>query len=506
MALTVDLYTFDKPKNSTKLPTGTPQTLSCVLKDSCSILDPALEIQTLTTPQGFNYAYIPSFNRYYFINDWTYERGLWTAHLTVDPLASWKSYIGSRQYVVRAYQTDAGLPAKNELIIDNAYIAQASNVISQYAQTASPYVSDLDNGTYIIGIINNDPDSTGAVSYYAMSQTSFGALRNYLTSETNWSSLDTVFQAAMKYSFDPFRYIVSALYLPFSMSELPIGDTAMPALRLGWWTTPTIPGFTCYDLNSQPIFTKTGSMGIPKHPDAPAYGRYLNLNPYSRYMMIFRPFGEQALDATYLSDVNGTDPSTLYWTMKVDCITGVGILEVFNSQTAQNVDSPFQTFRASVGTPVQMAQITQDLIGSAMNIVTTVVSAANAVAGAAVAGAGAVATGGVASAAAASMLIGGGVSIIQGAYQAFQCALPQMSSQGSNGSYVEYAYTPHIFAQHYRITTPDPEHFGYPFYRAVNVSSLRGYVQCANVELQAPCTAQEASDIKSLMEAGFYYE
>lgn len=506
MAISIDLYTFSKAKNSTKLPTGTHTTLSCVLKDDCSVLNPIIELQSLTSPQTYNYAYLAIFNRYYFVDDWSYNKGIWSAHLAVDPLASWKSYIGSSQYVVRAYQTEAGLPAKNELIVDNAYIAQASNVISQYAVSTSPYVSNLSSGTYIIGIINNDPDSTGAVSYYAMTQASFGALRQYLTDETNWSSLDTVFQAAMKYSFDPFRYIVSALYVPFALSELPIGNTAMPALRLGWWTTPPITGFICYSLQSSPIFTKTGSLGIPKHPDATAYGRYLNLNPYSRYTMIFRPFGEHALDATYLSDVNGTDPTTLYWTMKVDCITGVGILEVFNSQTAQNVDSPFQTFRASVGTPVQMAQITQDLIGTAVNVVSTVVSAANAVAGAVVAGAATAATGGAASAAAAPMLISGGVSVINGAYQAFQCALPQMSSQGSNGSYVEYAYTPHIFAQHFRITTPDPEHFGYPFYREVNVGQLRGYVQCANVELQAPCTAQEANDIKSFMEAGFYYE
>lgn len=506
MAFNVDLYKFDKVKNSTKLPTGTHYTASCVLKDDCSILNPVIEIQSLSAPQDYNYAYIQKFNRYYFIEDWSYNKGIWSAHMAVDPLASWKTYIGARQYVVRAYQTALGASAQDEMIVDNAYISKSTNVISQYAESTSPYVSDLSQGTYIIGILNNDTDSTGAISYYAMSQASFAAFRNYLSSETNWSSLDSIFQSIMKYSFDPFRYIISALYVPFALSDLPTTGTAKSSLSMGWWTTASITGLTAYNLTANPTITKTGTIGIPKHPDAPSYGRYLNLNPYSRYTLVFRPFGEQALDSSFLSDAGGTNPTTLYWTMKVDCITGVGILELFNSSAAQSADSPFQTFRASVGTPVQLAQITQNLIGSAVNIISTISSVAGSIAGAVAAGAATAATGGAAAPAAAPMLIGGSSSVIQGAYQAYQCALPQVSTQGSNGSYVEYQYTPHLFAQHFRITNPDPEHFGYPFYRAVDIQSLSGYVQCASVELKAPCTSQEANEIKSNMEAGFFYE
>lgn len=508
MSITIDLWNFSKARNSTKIPSGTPTSLTGVLKSDTSMLRPSIEIQTLQSPQGLNYAYVSTFNRYYFIEDWSYDRGIWTAHLNSDPLASWKTSIGnSAQYVVRAYQNAIeGTPARDDRIVDNAYITKFQNVISQYSQTESPYVANISLGSYIIGIINNDTGSHGAVSYYAMTQSAFGLLRQYLTSETNWDSLDTVFDSVFKYSFDPMRYIISALYVPFSISDLPTDQIPRAILSMGWWNLPVIPNFSYYKINANPIMSKTGTFGIPKHPDAGTIGRYLNNNPYTRYTMIFRPFGEQALDSTYLSDAGGTDPQTLYWTMKVDCITGVGVLEIFNSTEAQNVDSPFQTFRASVGTPVQLAQITQDLIGSAVNVISTVVSAANAVAGAAVAGAATAATGGIAGASAAPLLIGGASQVIQGAYQAYQCALPQLSSQGSNGSYVEYAYIPHLFAQHFKISSPDPIHYGYPLYRSVTISGLTGYIQCNNVKLDIGCTSEESDTIKAYMEAGFYYE
>ena len=46
-------------------------------------------------PSFYNYAYISDLgNRYYFIRDWTVSEGhLWTAHMEVDVLASWKASI-----------------------------------------------------------------------------------------------------------------------------------------------------------------------------------------------------------------------------------------------------------------------------------------------------------------------------------------------------------------------------------------------------------------------------
>lgn len=68
-------------------------TLSGNLKEETSILNPVVLIE-IEDPAEYNYAYIPEFNRYYFINDIVSVRnGIWRISMTVDVLMSFKSSI-----------------------------------------------------------------------------------------------------------------------------------------------------------------------------------------------------------------------------------------------------------------------------------------------------------------------------------------------------------------------------------------------------------------------------
>ena len=67
--MNVIFYSHLKRSNSTKLPSGGTE-IACVLKDDCSVISPVLEIKTATLPD-YNYAYIPDFGRYYYVNDWS---------------------------------------------------------------------------------------------------------------------------------------------------------------------------------------------------------------------------------------------------------------------------------------------------------------------------------------------------------------------------------------------------------------------------------------------------
>lgn len=63
------------------------------LKDETSVTNPVV-IMELENPTGFNYAYIPEFGRYYFINDMVSVRtGLWKISMKVDVLESFKNNI-----------------------------------------------------------------------------------------------------------------------------------------------------------------------------------------------------------------------------------------------------------------------------------------------------------------------------------------------------------------------------------------------------------------------------
>ena len=90
MGIAVEFYTFSKNPNSTKQPNGDGTIYSCNLIEPCSVVNPVIALAIQTKPYGFNYAKIPEFGRFYFVNDWTYSGGRWIATLNVDVLASWK--------------------------------------------------------------------------------------------------------------------------------------------------------------------------------------------------------------------------------------------------------------------------------------------------------------------------------------------------------------------------------------------------------------------------------
>ena len=117
MAFTINLYSgFTKKLNSTKQPTTVTTALTGELKRECSVEKPVIEFIFEGNPSGYVYAYIPAFNRYYFITDWKYNITTWEAYMEEDYLASWKNYIGNTHaYVERAASDFDGN------IIDNLY-------------------------------------------------------------------------------------------------------------------------------------------------------------------------------------------------------------------------------------------------------------------------------------------------------------------------------------------------------------------------------------------------
>ena len=66
---------------------------SGTLREETSIISPVV-LMELENPSSYNYAYIPEFGRYYFINDIvSVRKGLWRISMRVDVLESFKNYI-----------------------------------------------------------------------------------------------------------------------------------------------------------------------------------------------------------------------------------------------------------------------------------------------------------------------------------------------------------------------------------------------------------------------------
>lgn len=98
-------------------------TINGVLRDECNIIDPVINLE-LPNPPVFNYIYIPTFNRYYFVKEFDFVRtGLYRLKLHVDVLMSYKDAIKNLECLITRNEhrynkyISSRLPTKNNIEI-----------------------------------------------------------------------------------------------------------------------------------------------------------------------------------------------------------------------------------------------------------------------------------------------------------------------------------------------------------------------------------------------------
>lgn len=76
--------------------------LSGTLRDDCSIIDPVIAVESVVGSNiaKCNYAYIPEFARYYYINNIVCRGKLFELHMHVDVLMSYRGDIRSNNAVI----------------------------------------------------------------------------------------------------------------------------------------------------------------------------------------------------------------------------------------------------------------------------------------------------------------------------------------------------------------------------------------------------------------------
>ena len=93
MAFDIELMYNNEPMNKIKKTPSTIQTVSGVLRDESSVVDPVILIET-SNPIAANYAYISEFSRYYYIRNWEAVRnGLWRCTMHTDVLKTFSEGI-----------------------------------------------------------------------------------------------------------------------------------------------------------------------------------------------------------------------------------------------------------------------------------------------------------------------------------------------------------------------------------------------------------------------------
>lgn len=456
--MNVTLYTFSKRPDSTKRPPQGGLMLSATLKDSTSLLSPVLLFALSGNPTPYNYAYIPDFGRYYYINDWKAAAGMWEASCKVDVLASWKESIGaSTQYVLRAEAESDGT------IIDTLYPTKGA------AQVVTDYMLPVweEGQTFVVGLYGDNGATIGGISYITLTPAEMKTYMAAILGIGTWTNSipAEMGEEVFKTIFNPIQYVASVMLFPFVIP----GEHTTRNLKFGWWDF----SLSCGIITERTLTTTTGLGALPKHPQSAARGEYLNASPYTKYTFWAPPFGEVELDTPVLLDCDVAAVN-----MTVDYITGK-CTGVFVGKNNEGTKYLF-TRTAQLSVPVQLSQITAGTgVGS-------VVSSAVALGKDAITG----------------NALGAGENVGDMA----SAALPKITTIGTNGDFSQYGLTQHITATFLTVVDEDTDGRGRPLCKNRVISSLPGFIQVSDAKVAFDCTPAETAEIVSYMEGGFHYE
>lgn len=487
-------YYHRKKVNSTALPIqGTFK--NCSIKDVSSLINPYIEIaENLSAAPPWNYCYIPAYNRYYWIIEWTWERGFWSAELSVDALASYRETIfNSTLYVVRSASNYDGN------IIDKIYPTKIDNELIR-VPLAQPWSVDVipTNGTFVIGVIAPGGGYFGSMNYYAMSQSGYAKLCDYLSSQAVTTeegfNEDDCSLALQKALVDPFQYIKSCKWIPLAYNDTNFKGVHRTSIPIYQWSvdvgacTQLVKCYGSVEFN----------VDMRRHPQTNDRGMFVNYEPYTNINMFLPPFGTFPLDTTY----TGINRSGFQVSMLVDYITGGGAYYVQVLDPESRQCGIIANGYGQVAVDMQLSQVNTSMMGLAFTkagvgvdelvsglslgqMTPTDTIGENPISN----------VGGI--------IRNAGMQSIGNAVQA---RFSKAVTSGTQGGFSSYAHVPYIDYQFFTLVDDDITEEGRPLMKNVRLGNLSGYCICKNGDVAIGGTAQEQNAIKTYLESGVYIE
>lgn len=466
MAFTVTLWQYNKRTNSTARPSTSGMVATCVSNETLDMANPVLPLNIGATanPTRYNYAYINAFERYYWITGWEFSGGLWIATCSVDVLASWRTEIGQQTcYVGRAAADFDGRLMDTTYPNTADFTVRSSGYILRDTDQL-PWTTDGTTGTYVMGIIGRG----GAVNYWAFPQSNYAAfMREVFNYNYGFE------QEQIKAVFNPIQYITSITWLPFGYQS-----TGTTSVEFGWWTIGG-PGSGGYLLGTGQVHSFSATIALPKHPQQ-ARGVWLNGPSNTRYLLKVPCYG--------VLDIQGADmldSTSVTLSVDVDMPTGAAILYVKPSAAPANT----QVISYQAGVPVQVSQITSNMLGQGINALRNNGGLVGRIIGDALAGAAGGLQGTIGSIGAISLDMG-----------------DKVSSSGTNGSRAAAMIDGELITICQLIAEENLEDRGRPLCQRRQLSSLPGFQQVLDTDIQIACTAEEMDSIKGYLAGGYFYE
>ena len=480
MSVGIDFYKMSKSVNSTRLPDENTESIhySGTFKNGTNILAPTVVLNASGGITYYNYCYIPAFDRYYFVVNWTYVEGaFWEATLSCDVMASLKSIIGaSSQYVERAYSEWNGFAE------DSLYPGLSMAPVQSLAISAGYNVF----GTFIVGISGcaNGGSTGGGTCYFAFSQSQMNSLISLLVDMTTYSGLS----GENLFYFNPFQYVTSVRWYPLTLAAVTTTN-----LNLGFYELMTGAPVANEVYNIPQV-----SFLVPEHPQAASRGRYLNAAPFSTHRLYLPGVGELPISFDALS----ANTRSVTITGSFDPITGTIIYKLINDGNVIAIATGI------FGCDIALSQVSISNVGHFTGSWFEAVSKAGHAAADTLTQAGQ-STGG-----ALGDFFGNlGFSTnqaVSGVADSLRNSQIQPSISGQDGNRAMYWTSGEyiLFSQFVQMAADDPARNGRPLMAPRTISALSGYVktQNAHIEGNGSFTLPECQRCEMIMNGGFYYE
>lgn len=476
------ITTGGKVENSTKVLDFTGvQPYECFLKTPSSVERPEI-ILTVFIP-GAKYAWIPDFNRYYFIENITViHNERFSYQLSVDVLGSYSNEIKLLSYLAsRSSAGSAMLPDPLVTHANNIHVVENNTSLTGFDQT----------GGYVLGTVGGGTSSqAGSVSLYLITGSVLNSMMAELFNPSSGIYGGDLDDDQVKTYFNPFQYIVSCQWVPFTP-----GAGSDP-IKFGYWTS-SYNGILLgagYEMG----YNFTGGVTVPKVNG----DNFTSFSPeWVRHDLYVPGFGNFPIDPKYSG-------KTIYINVWMDWATGQANCDLCTGSLTSDYVGRMS---GQLGIPIQLSQLSVD----ASNLGTTTIGGLETVTGGWLSDAAAgkkgeiasfiVRTLGVAANTASNLPLVG--QLVGGGREAMA---PTLESCGTNGNrfYIKNMFQAVLTSTYF---SPDnmtdvQTSFNKPDDKIRQIGSLSGYA-VFNTEYPAGIgNASESAAITAFLNGGVYIE
>lgn len=468
--MTVTFYSgFSKRKNSTKRPTGgTAKTVT--LKENTSLQRPAFLVSSVT----WSWNYCTAWQFYYYVTDIVAEgNGLYRVECEVDVMASFKVEIGSYSTLIARAASD-----QDYYVMDSLYPAKAGPT-TKYANVTNPglFTNDRSAGCIVMGTIGQNGQRVYVMSPSAFATFCFRLFPDLQDSGGNpvnfvdWISAE-ISQAIAGGLQTILQNITFLRWVPVSFSAISSLLTSVSHVYIGNWDMIT----PAYELAGSTVARISSTLlSFPDRDDAGARGKWLYMAPFGYYSVYIPPFGMITVDGSFLV------PSGRQITCDMLCNVMTGNLTMRLYYSLGN-SSPkmIGVYNANIGFEMKVG-------GASYNL-------------------GGVASGAVS--AAANLLAENYVGVVGSMASAAKSMVPGGAQVGGgvSGPAPDLTENWYVYATYYDPIEENQAELGRPLGKVKTISSLSGYIQCANAQISLMGFEQEMDKVNGILNSGFFYE